>query len=969
MTQINVANHLPINSPNNPAEKFGYRLIIRLLAAFVVAYIGISSIVLTYYAISNGDWQFWVLAGIFYCTTLFCIPVMLGRFNDKRSLAYIGPVSGLLSICMFSSSILIEQITIPAAIITLLFGFILATSLSMQANNTLGPSVSIIAAVIIILAGYLIPVEKVSMSAVLLAMPVVIAIMVMIYITLLSVNFIASSIQIRLTTAFIALVIIPLAISSIVQNQFTLNTLRGEITDKTLVTGQQVAFEIDRFYTRNLELVKDEAQTPVLATYIKVEGTGVPIGAVRDEVQLLMRVLQKRETEERQFLSSYAILDQQGNILYDTLDTRIGTYEGSSACFTQAFQQSIPVYIPIEFSEDGHSYISFCAPIQDRSKVTVGVLRIKYGGLVLQRLLQNYTGLLGPYSYAILFDEYSLRLADTQTPVLTYTYPIKLTEMEASDLQNRNRMPLTEESKLYQENPELTRVLRSANDQDINFYIELTGKENSTTEDENYPEIGSVVSLSNLPWKVAYFQADFNPATFQEPQDQLTAITSALVALVVSFIGIAVSRVLSQPIISLTETAEQVAGGDLNARADITHNDETGALAKAFNSMTDRMNQFIAELEDRVSQRTNDLEQRNQVLASRTEQLRTVSKVAREIVTSQDLQILLNSVARLISERFGFYHVGIFLLDENNQYAVLRAANSEGGQKMLARQHKLQVGQTGIVGYTTGVGEPRIATDVGSDAVFFNNPDLPATRSEMALPLKINDRIIGALDVQSTESNAFSQDDIELFTTLADQVAVGIYNNQLYSDTARALVEAQNVHRQYLRQEWNRDLTNRRFRAFRYTPQGVMAREVDSEDIQSAISTGKPIFESQLMEDSTSRTVMAIPIQLRGETIGVIRVQDQGVDRQWSNDEMQAVQDVAQQVGVALENARLFEKTVQRAEREKKVLEITGLIRSTNDPQQMLEIAAGQIQKALGVTRAQIIIRNSNGSDHGSSDQ
>ena len=93
----------------------------------------------------------------------------------------------------------------------------------------------------------------------------------------------------------------------------------------------------------------------------------------------------------------------------------------------------------------------------------------------------------------------------------------------------------------------------------------------------------------------------------------------------------------------------------------------------------------------------------------------------------KDLEILLNDVTSLVSSRFGFYHVGIFLVDDNREFAVLRAANSEGGKRMLARQHKLRVGQVGIVGYTTGNGLPRIATDVGSDAVYFNNPDLPLT--------------------------------------------------------------------------------------------------------------------------------------------------------------------------------------------------------------------------------------------------
>ena len=150
----------------------------------------------------------------------------------------------------------------------------------------------------------------------------------------------------------------------------------------------------------------------------------------------------------------------------------------------------------------------------------------------------------------------------------------------------------------------------------------------------------------------------------------------------------------------------------------------------------------------------------------------------------------------------------------------LRAANSTGGRKMLARQHKLQVGQIGIVGYVTGEGKPRIATDVGQDAVFFNNPDLPETKSEMALPLKVGDHTIGALDVQSVDSNAFSNDDIELFSTLADQVAIAINNNQLYEETTLALSESERVHRQYLNQEWTRQSTEANVSSIRYTNEG-----------------------------------------------------------------------------------------------------------------------------------------------------
>ncbi len=960
MTQLNQTIPLKPLSANQPQDYAAQvRRTVRLLATALTLLTSVATLIFISGTSMFGDWQFVVLSIAFFLVSVYSIPLTAGSFQDHHAMGRISLLSVLFSLALLSASILVQDVSLPTALVNLLYGLIAASIFGFHKRSNLWIIYGIVSATIIAVVGNLVLVDQLVIHAVKLGVPIVIAILVMVFITILTLQFISSSIEIRLTSAFIALVIIPLSISSIVQSQFTLSALRAEITDKTMVTGEQLAQVIDTFYSRNLEVVKDEAGLDVLGRYLSEE---TPDEQLQQELTLVMRILQTRESEERQYLSSYALLNRQGVNVYDTTDSQVGNREGNSSCFADAFNNNQAVYVPFEFLGGGQSFISFCAPVRNIRREIVGVLRVRYSGLVLQRLLQNYTGLLGPYSYAILFDETNLRLADTYAPEITYTFPYRLSQGELSNLVTQNRLPRSTGNTLYFEAPELVRIIRSMEGQSINFNVQIPKPRQDETE---FTEIGTLVSLNQLPWKVAYFQAEFDPTTYQESQIRLTVITAALIALLVSLIGILVSRLLSRPLVNLTQVAERVTQGDLNAQADVSTNDETGALARAFNSMTGRLNQFIAELEQRVAQRTNALEQQNVALEERSEQLKTVADVARSIVTSQELQDLLSSVARLISERFGYYHVGIFLLDEIGQHAVLRAANSQGGQRMLARHHQLEVGHTGIVGTVTGSGQPRIASNVGADSAYFNNPDLPSTRSEMALPLLVNDRVIGALDVQSTELNAFSADDIELFTILADQVAIAIYNNQLYSETARALTEAQNIHRQYLRQEWTRDLSVRRSRAFRYTPQGVIARETDSPDIQEAITTGKPYLETETLPDSTTRAVMAVPIQLRGETIGVIRVQDQGVDRSWSDDEVIAVQDVAQQVSVALENARLFEKTVQRAEREKKVLEITGLIRSTNDPQQMLEIAAAEIQKALGVTRAQIILPKGKTSDNG----
>ncbi|RMF37541.1 MAG: HAMP domain-containing protein, partial [Chloroflexi bacterium] len=174
-------------------------------------------------------------------------------------------------------------------------------------------------------------------------------------------------------------------------------------------------------------------------------------------------------------------------------------------------------------------------------------------------------------------------------------------------------------------------------------------------------------------------------------------------------IAIAVARNISTPLVRLAQAAEQVAQGDLSVRVPGGGKDELGLLVRVFNEMTAQLERSVGALEEEVAARTASLQRR-------TAQLEATIEVARVAASTLEVGHLLQRVVDLISERFGFYHAGLFLLDEAGEYAVLRAASSEGGQRMLARGHKLKVGE---------------------DVVWFDNPDLPHTRSEMALPLKV----------------------------------------------------------------------------------------------------------------------------------------------------------------------------------------------------------------------------------------
>ena len=311
---------------------------------------------------------------------------------------------------------------------------------------------------------------------------------------------------------------------------------------------------------------------------------------------------------------------------------------------------------------------------------------------------------------------------------------------------------------------------------------------------------------------------------------------------------------------------------------------------KAQESANTELKKLQSELEQRVDERTKDLQKQR-------DQLGAIANVARSIATIQNTEELLPAITTLVSERFDFYHVGVFLLDDNKEFAILSAANSQGGQNMLARGHRLKVGEQGIVGYTTYSGRSRIALDVGEDAVFFNNPDLPETHSEVALPLKFGNVIIGALDIQSTETNAFSQDDLEIFSILADQVSIAIQNAQSLERAERAIKGMEVASRQAVGQSWKEFAGTIKTKGYRYD--GI-----------------KPKPWEKSTRSAEDKSALTVPVQLRGQTIGRLKLKATEQSRQWTDDELAIIESTAERVALALESARLLEDAQKRASRE-----------------------------------------------------
>ena len=333
----------------------------------------------------------------------------------------------------------------------------------------------------------------------------------------------------------------------------------------------------------------------------------------------------------------------------------------------------------------------------------------------------------------------------------------------------------------------------------------------------------------------------------------------------------------------------------------------------------------------------NSLEDRTQELEHRTHLLEATADVASEAASILDFNQLAREVVHLISDRFGFYHAGLFLIDEKGEWAVLQAASSEGGQRMLARGHRLRVGREGIVGYVTGMGKARVALDVGEDAVYFDNPDMPETRSEMALPLMARGEIIGALDVQSKHPQAFNDENVTVLQTMASQIALTISNARLFQQVQESLETERRAYGQISREDWQRIVQSRSQFGYRYE-QGTIY----------------PLDNPSAANVEEALPKIEIPIRVRGQVIGTINAHKANPDESWSVEENDIMSTLADQMGEALESARLYESTQRRAANERLVSDVSTHVRETLNIETILQTTVNELYERLGLEKVAV---------------
>lgn len=433
-----------------------------------------------------------------------------------------------------------------------------------------------------------------------------------------------------------------------------------------------------------------------------------------------------------------------------------------------------------------------------------------------------------------------------------------------------------------------------------------------------------------------------------------TSISFAALSVLAAFvIGISMMRAINRPLLELISATEKLSTGEMDTRIAITSSDEVGRAALAFNKMAEDLEKNRAKLSASASE-----------LERRSLELETIAEVGRDIAIIRDLDTLLNIAADLIRERSKYYHVGIYLADGSAEFVYLKAASGTDAELMMVKNHKLQIGKAGLIGNVLRTGRAYIASNTGRNAVHFENPILPETRSEITLPLRSHNITIGALDIHSNSPSAFEESDTQTLQILADQLAAAIENSQLVHQVERTLSELTSANRMQSQRTWQSILIQSERPGFEYD--GLQVRPVPQNlpsNLLEQLESGKPIVLSTDAGKEDGKNTLIVPLMILNQIIGVIGLEHENIDHIWTGQEIAVAQAAAGRAALTLENARLLEESQRRAVKERTIFEATARIGLAVNIENILQATADELEKVLSGSEVIIQFQSDNGSE------
>jgi GAF domain-containing protein/HAMP domain-containing protein len=785
---------------------------------------------------------------------------------------------------------------------------------------------------------------------------------------------------------FLLLSVMSLVAAGIIITAIVLQNARQATVERLSTISALKQSEIDAWVASQQEELALIALIPdirsKLLDVLSAETQDVPVVATQEQLQEYLSVI----TSEGSSFEELFLLDASGRVLLSSDPSHIGASHAGQAYFVKG--QEGPYFHPPHYSLYTAALSMVVAqPVQDDSGRVWGILAGRLDLDWLTSVMHEGSG-LGQTGDTYLVNAASILLMPPR-------FGHELTQEQGQELRP---------AELRTEGVKRGLALGTSGSEDQVGWSVYTNYRGRTV-------LGIYRWLPNLESVLL---------TEQEVGETLALArtilaTGLIILLVVAMVAVGtallVSRRITRPIVGLTTVANLIATGDLSYQVPhIERQDEIGILARAFSQMKQQLQDLIADLERQVVDRTHQWQETHYKLQRRATQLETIALVGQAITSILNVDELLLDVVNLIRARFNFYHAGVFLIDEGGEWAVLRQATGEAGQRMLTRKHRLAVGGQSIVGWVTSSRQPRIALDVGADAVHFKNPDLPQTRSEMALPLIVGDRLLGALDVQSTQEAAFDEEDMATLSLMADQVAVALDNALKFSQEA-AILEAtsplyrasrgiamatslDDVVRSVVDHSAGPHVHHCAIHLFTPATEGsdlgwfeiAAVRDGASEPL-SPPGIRYPVRDSNLMEimrrqpaeplvvddlrtegiadriDAETyqlltdtlrlRAVLMLPMVVARRLSGLLLVASRR-PHAWTNTELRTFRSLSDHAAVTVENIRLLEEAQARASHEQAIRQLTEQMRRAVDVETILKTTVARLGDVMGVPRVYV---------------
>jgi GAF domain-containing protein/HAMP domain-containing protein len=695
----------------------------------------------------------------------------------------------------------------------------------------------------------------------------------------------AYSLRAKLVIAFLAVTIIPLAFLAFLNDRNSRQALTDDANTALFSAASTTAAQLDAFTKQNLDFVRAEAQLPAIVEYLSLPATQ---RAGSEQEGRALKFITALNHQNPVYIDSIGVYDLQGNTLLDTFSDDIGVNKTDRSWFQKPLGTGLPYASDLEFSQStGAASIYFSGLVRDESGKSIGVFRVRYLAAVLQDIISANNNLLGQNSFAVLVDsETHIRLAHGTTPALVFKTVIPLDAATVKDLQARRLLPPGSPEKLSTNLPGFETALNNYQTQPFfSTYLAAASVDNILIQ-------GAIAPMETQAWTVAYVQ---DQAAFVAPinaQARANVVLTLVIAVLVAGFAVFMAQTLSGPIARLTQVAETIAGGNVNIQAKVESQDEIGKLAGAFNRMTGQLREFIGTLESRVAERTRNLE-----LAA--EVGRTVSQV-------RALDVMLKEAVDLIRKQFDLYYAQVYLVNPSQTALVLKAGTGNVGVELLKRSHQLTLNASSLNGRAAVEKKPVVISDTAESATFKPNPLLPYTRSEMAVPLLVGERVVGVLDMQSEHPGALKEEALSAFEAMAGQLAIAIQNATLLEEAQRARAEVEAQARRLTRANW-----------VDYLDAIHQPEETGFVFEQNTIS---PLSHAE--KTQTAGNALVAPISVTGESLGNLIVEMEGGSPIARTDEL--VNAIARQVAEHIESLRLLDTAERyRAEAEEASRRVT----------------------------------------------